>query len=56
MDLSKAYDCLPKDLLIVKLAAYRFGPNSLALMANYLSQRNQRVKVGSKLVEWQETA
>ena len=53
MDLSKAYDCLPHDLLIAKLAAYKFGPNSLALIYNYLSQRKQRVKVGSKFSEWQ---
>ena len=44
MDLSKAYDSLPHDLLIAKLAAYGFGPNSPALTSNYLSQRKQRVK------------
>ena len=54
MDLSKAYDCLPHDLLIAKLAAYGFGPNSLALISNYLSQRKQRVKVGSTFSEWQK--
>ena len=54
MDLSKAYDCLPHDLLIAKLAAYGFGPNSLALISNYRSQRKQRVKVGSKFSKWQE--
>ena len=54
MDLSKAYDCLSHDLLIAKLAAYGFGPNSLALISNYLSQRKQRIKVGSTFSEWQE--
>ena len=54
MDLSKAYDCLPHDLLLAKLAAYGFGPNSLALISYYLSQRKQRVKVGSTFSEWQE--
>ena len=54
MDLSKAYDCLPHDLFIAKLAAYKSGPNSLALISNYLPQRTKRVKVGSKFSEWQE--
>ena len=54
MDSSQAYDCLPHDLLITQLAASKFGPNSLALISNYLSQRKQRVKVGSKFSEWQE--
>ena len=54
MDLSKAYDCLHHDLLIAKLAAYKLGPNSLALISSYLSQWKQRVKVGSKFSERQE--
>ena len=56
MDLSKAYDCLPHGLLIAKLAAYGFGQNSLALISNYLSQRKQRVNVGSIFSEFQEIA
>ena len=47
MDLSKAYDCLPHDLLIAKLAAYGFRINSLCLMYYYLNNRYQRVKIGS---------
>ena len=52
MDLSKAYDCLPRDLLIAKLAAYGFGQCSLLLIHSYLSNRKQRVKVGSEFSEW----
>ena len=51
MDWSKAYDCLPHDLFIAKLAAYGFGPNSLELISSYLSHRQQRVKIGSKFSE-----
>ena len=47
MDLSKAYDCLPHNLLIAKLEAYGFDLNSLCLMYSYLDGRHQRVKIGS---------
>ena len=47
MDMPKAYDCLPHDLLIAKLAAYGFGVNSLCLMYDYLNNRCHRVKIGS---------
>ena len=45
MDLSKAFDCLPKNLLLAKLHAYSVDRNSLLLIQNYLSNRKQRVKV-----------
>ena len=54
IDLSKAYDCVNHDLIIAKLEAYGVGENSLRLIQNYLSQRQQRVKVGSSLSEWLE--
>ena len=54
MDLSKAYDCVNHDLIIAKLEAYGVGENSLRLIQNYLSQRQQRGKVGSSLSEWLE--
>ena len=47
MDLSKAYDCLPHDLLIAKMAAYGFSINSLCLMYDYLNNRYQTLKIGS---------
>ena len=46
-DLSKAFDCIPHDLIIAKLAAYGFDTNVLKLIHNYPSNRKQRVKVNN---------
>ena len=54
MDLSKAYDCLPHDLLIAKLEAYGVDKGALKLISNYLSNRKQRTKVGSSYSSWYE--
>ena len=54
MDLSKAYDCLPHDLIIAKLEAYGFGKKSLRLIYSYLTKRKQRVKIFSTLSEFME--
>ena len=51
MDLSKAYDCVNHELIIVKLAAYWLNEGRLSLIQNYLSKRKQRVKIGSPLRE-----
>ena len=53
MYLSKAYDCVNQDLVIAKLEACGVGENSLRLIQN-LSQRRQRIKVGSSFSEWLE--
>ena len=37
MDLSKAYDCLPHDLMVAKLEAYGLAKESLQLISDYLS-------------------
>ena len=55
MDLSKAYDCIPHELLIAKLEAYGLHKNSVNLIANYLSGRTQRAKICSVFSEWWKT-
>ena len=52
MDLSKAYDCLPHDLLIAKLEAYGLDNDCLNLLLDYLSFRKRRTKVGSAYSKW----
>ena len=47
IDLSKAYDCLSLDLLIVKLGGYGLDIGSLNFLLDYLSLRKHRTKVGS---------
>ena len=54
MDLSKAYDCLPHDLLVAKLEAYGVGKAALHLISNYLSHWKQRTKIGSSYSDWYE--
>jgi hypothetical protein len=41
MDLSKAFDCLPRDILLSKLAAYGLSSQSVKLLENYLTGRKQ---------------
>ena len=50
MDLSKAYDCLPHDLIIAKFEAYALSKSSLSLLLDYLTSRKQSVKIGSSIV------
>ena len=54
MDLSKAYDCLPRDLIIAKLEAYGLDMNSLRFPFDYLSCRKQRTKMRSGYSNWSE--
>ena len=49
MDLSKAFDCLPHDLLLAKLKAYGVSEESYNLMASYLGNRHQRVRTGKNV-------
>ena len=45
MNLSKAFDMIPHDLLLAKLAAYGVAPVSLPLLHSYLRDRSQRVRI-----------
>ena len=53
-DLSKAFDCLPHDLLVAKLYAYGFDLKSVTLVHSYLTERKQRVKIEHIYSSWEE--
>ena len=52
MDLSKAYDSRPHDLLVAKSEAYGTDKNGLNLIHDYLRNRKQRTKVSSSYSDW----
>ena len=53
-DLSKAFDCLPHELLIAKLHAYRVDISSLKLLHSYLTKQKQRLKLNCTYSLWSE--
>ena len=54
MDLSKAFDCLPHDLLIEKLRAYGLAPDAVSLHSSYLIDRVQQMRLGSHTSTWEK--
>ena len=52
MDLLKAYDCIPHNLLTAKLECYGVDKTSSRLLLDYLTRRKQRTKIGSSFSSW----
>ena len=53
-DLSKAFDCLPHDLIIAKLNVYGFSLPALNLIQNCLANRKQRTKINDSYSPWSD--
>ena len=52
MDLSKAFDAVPHDLLVAKLSAYGFCESSCLFLLSYLKNRKQCVKIRDIKSSW----
>ena len=55
LDLSKAFDCVDRDILLAKLRSMKFSENTLAWMQSFLSDRKQSVSVGNNVSNWRST-
>ena len=47
MDLFKAFDCLPHNIIIEKLRAYDVSDDAINLISSYLTNRRQCIKIGN---------
>ena len=45
MDLTKAFDCIPHDLRVVKLHAYGLSESGITFVCSYLKRRIHTVKI-----------
>ena len=52
MVLSKAFDCLPHDLIIAKLNAYGLSADACSFLNSCLTNRKQMVKLGRIHSSW----
>ena len=54
MDLSKAFDCLPHDIVLSKLSAYGLCADFIELLKSYLYGRKQQIKLNNIVSSWSE--
>ena len=52
MDLSKAFDSLPHDLIVKKFKEYGADERTANIIEDYFSDRQQRVKVAGEYSSW----
>jgi hypothetical protein len=49
---TKAFNCLPHDILIYKLSTYGLSDYATKLLLSYLSNRKQQIKMGNIVSTW----
>ena len=54
MDLSKTFNTINHDLLIVKLRSYGFDKRSLKVLFSYLNKRWHRTTINQNFSLWEE--
>ena len=52
MDLSKAFDSLPHDLIVKKFKEYGADERTANIIEDYFSDRQQRVKIAGEYSSW----
>ena len=54
MDLSRASDCLPHDLIFAKLNSFGLDLTALNLIHNYFAKRKQKIKTNQSNSSWED--
>ena len=54
MDPSKAFDCLPNEILLSKLVAYGYTDEAVLLLKSYLPYRKQQIKLSNIASSWSD--
>ena len=52
LDLSKAFDCVPHQLLLQELNSIGVGSEALSWFTSYLTDRTQRVRLNQEVTQW----
>ena len=52
LDLAKAFNSISHTILLQKISNYGYSENAIELLKSFLTDRKQRVRIGSKFSNW----